>query len=131
MADQSEANLLPHLERFWMHSTTDIHVFFINSIHRKPFVTFPAIPHTKFHLLCKILDKFFVRYKLTTSSTVNNSEQTKWQIALKLHVSIEDSGANLASNRFLTISLSGLFEWSILVTYLTECKIISTTPLKL
>ena len=48
-------------------------------------------------------------------------EQTKWQIALELYFSTEDSGDNLASKGFLTISLSGLSGWSIPGTFLTEC----------
>ena len=84
MADQSEANLPPHLDRFWMHCTTHMYVFLMKTIHRKPSVTFSAIPHTEFHSQCKIGAKFFDRYsyqlekiakdtwdKLTTSITVN------------------------------------------------------------
>ena len=131
MANQSEANLPPHLDRFWMYCTTHMHFFFIKSIHRKPSVTCSAIPHTEFHLQCKIWDKFFVRYsypleKLRNTLEINWQhralEHTKWQITLELNVSIEDSGANLASKRFLPISLSGLFEWLILCTFLTECR---------
>ena len=73
----------------------------------KPSVTFSAITHTKFHLQCKIWDKFFVRYSYplkksrNTLDNIEHYEQTKWQIALELHVSIEDSGPTLASKRFL------------------------------
>ena len=76
--DQSEANLPPHLDRFWMHCITHMHVFLIKLIHRKPSVTFPAIPHTKFHLQCKIWDKFFVRYSYLLGKSRNTLE-INWQ----------------------------------------------------
>ena len=83
MANQSEANLPPLLECFWMHCTTHTHVFLIKSIHRKPSVIFPAIPHTKFHLQWKIWDKFFVRYsypleKLWNTLEINWEHQALW-----------------------------------------------------
>ena len=55
-------------------------VFLINSIHRKPSVTFSAIPHTKFHLQCKIWDKFFVRYSYTVEKSRNTLEIFEWSI---------------------------------------------------
>ena len=58
---------------------------------------------------------------LGSGSSTSSCEQTKCQIALELHVSIENSGANLASKKLLTISLSKLFEWSIPGTFFTEC----------
>ena len=33
---------ISHLDRFWMHGTTHLHVFFMKSIHHKPSVTFSA-----------------------------------------------------------------------------------------
>ena len=72
MADEGEVNYPPHLDRFWMHCTTHMHGFLIKSIHRKPSITFSAIPHTKFYLQCKIWDKLWHTWdKLTTSSTVD------------------------------------------------------------
>ena len=131
MPDQSEANLPPHLDHFWMDCTTHMHVFLIKTIHRKPSVTFSAIPHTKFHLQCKIWDKFFVRCYyplekwrniLKINWNIEHCEQTKWQIAIEHHVSIEDNAANLASKRFLTISLNGLFKYSIPVLFWHNVK---------
>ena len=130
MSDQSEANLPPHLNLFWTHCTTHMHVFLKKSIHRESSVTFSTIPHTKFHSQSKIWDKCFVRYSYPMKKSRNtleinwqheHCEQTKWQIALEIHVSIEDSGANLASKTFLTISLNRIFEWSIPATFSTKC----------
>ena len=78
MADQSEANLQPLLDRFWMHCTTHMHAFLIKSIHHKPSVTFSAIPHTKFYLQCKIWDKFFVRYSYSLEKSRSTLE-INWQ----------------------------------------------------
>ena len=57
---------------------THMHVFMIKSIHRKPSVTFSAIPHTKFHLQCKIWDKFFVRYSYPLEKS-RNTLDINWQ----------------------------------------------------
>ena len=67
-----------YLDPFWMHCTTHLHVFLIKSIHRKPSVTFSAIPHMKFHLQCKIWDKFFVRYSYPLEKPRNTLE-INWQ----------------------------------------------------
>ena len=50
----------------------------IKSIHRKPSVTFSAMPHTKFHLQCKIKDKFFLRYSYPLEKTRKTLE-INWQ----------------------------------------------------
>ena len=76
--------------------------------------------------LRQILCSIFVYWKnrethLRYTDNIEHCDQTKWQIALELHFSIKDSGANLTSKRFLTISLSGLLKWSIPGTFLTEC----------
>ena len=74
----SEANLPLHLDRFWMHCTTHMHVFLIKSIHSKLSVKFSAIPHTKFHLQCKIWNKFFVRHSYQLEKSRNTLE-INWQ----------------------------------------------------
>ena len=55
-----------------------MHMFLIKLIHRKPFVQFSAIPHTKFDLQRNIWDIFFVRYfyQLETS---RNTLDINWQ----------------------------------------------------
>ena len=78
MADKSQANLPLHLDRSGMHCTTHMHMFLIKSIHLKPSVTFSAIPHTKFHLQCKIWDKFFVRYSYPLEKS-RNALEINWQ----------------------------------------------------
>ena len=57
--------------------TTYMYVLLVRSIHRKPSVTFLAIPRTKFHLQCKIWDKFFVRYYPLEKS--RNALEINWQ----------------------------------------------------
>ena len=60
---------------------------------------------------------------LRQTENIEHCEQNKWWVAPELHVRIEDSRVNSASKRFLTTSSSGLFEWSIPDTFLTECKL--------
>ena len=87
-----------------------MHVFSVNLIDRKPSVTFLSIPHTKFHLQCKLWDKFCVWYSYPLEKSWNTDR-----------IDIEDSGAKLALKRFLTITLSERFEWSFPGTFLTKC----------
>ena len=77
-----------------------MHVFLIKSIHRKPSITFLAIPHTKFHLQCKIWDKFFFWCSYPLEKSWNTLE-INWQHgALWCQLSVKKICDNLFKRDF-------------------------------